>query len=184
MHSKQSMTGHITPPPLGDPARRQSSPPATVHPLINKRKKEWKIDHLLTPQDKIERLPPYAPPLTYPAIGFTNLVASVQPRHRRMQNNWLQLYQLRITRLSVRPNELLASSQDLNASNEIGYLHSFGQVLHNISSQVFETGPADLRAFGPALAGQAGPVIWKPALRGAGRAYSLKASGPGYISKT
>jgi hypothetical protein len=31
---------------------------------------------------------------------------------------------------------------------------------------VFETGPADSRAFGPALAGQAGPVIWKPALRG------------------
>jgi len=37
------------------------------------------------------------------------------------------------------------------------------------SSSVFETGPADSRAFGP--------VIWKPALRGAGRAYSLKACG-------
>jgi len=42
---------------------------------------------------------------------------------------------------------------------------------------VFETGPADSWAFGPALAGQAGPIIWKPALRGAGRAYSLKACG-------
>jgi len=44
-------------------------------------------------------------------------------------------------------------------------------------SSVFEMGPADSRAFGPALAGQARPVLWKPALRGAGRAYNMKARG-------
>jgi len=44
-------------------------------------------------------------------------------------------------------------------------------------STVFETGRAASRAFGRALTGQAGPVILKPALRGAGRAYGLKACG-------
>jgi hypothetical protein len=54
------------------------------------------------------------------------------------------------------------------------YCFAYHFVLFQVSNSVFEMGPADSRAFGPALAGQAGPIIWKPALRGAGRAAYLK----------
>jgi hypothetical protein len=44
------------------------------------------------------------------------------------------------------------------------------------ASTVLEMGPADSQAFGP--------LNWRPALRGAGRAFSLKAFGLGCISET
>jgi hypothetical protein len=103
------------------------------------------------------------------------------------ENGWWRWYIA--ARKEARPKcydmveDQVAAINDLTVKNQQLQAAASGESMDERAS-VFEMGPADSRAFGRALAGQAGPVNWKTVLRGASRAYGLKASGPAHISET